>query len=195
MLDYFKDYHPTINFIFFTFIIGFNMFILNPIIQGISLLAAIIYLFFLDKKIGLGSLGFFLFILIFFPILNGLFNNRGLTPLYYFRNGNALTLESIVYGFCSSLMFISMMVWFLCYNQIMTSDKFIYIFGDRFPSISILLTMILRFVPRYFEKLKEIYRGQKAIGEDLPEKGLIEKGKKWLKACIHIDYLGLRELY
>jgi energy-coupling factor transport system permease protein len=39
--------------------------------------------------------------------------------------------------------------WFSCYNAVMTSDKFVYLFGRVIPALSLILSMTLRFVPKF----------------------------------------------
>ncbi len=49
--------------------------------------------------------------------------------------------------------------WFSCYNKVMTSDKFIYLFGRLIPALSLILSMALRFVPGLTGQLKVIRNG------------------------------------
>ena len=67
-----------------------------------------------------------------------------------------------------------MILWFSCYNQIMTSDKFIYLFGRIIPAMSLMLSMALRFVPHFIAQLKVIRNGQKSVGMDV-------SNGKWFK--------------
>ena len=67
-----------------------------------------------------------------------------------------------------------MILWFSCYNQIMTSDKFIYLFGRIIPAMSLMLSMALRFVPHFMAQLKVIRNGQKCVGMDV-------SNGKWFK--------------
>ena len=46
----------------------------------------------------------------------------------------------------------------------MTSDKFIYLFGRVIPKLSLVLSMILAFIPKLKRKYKEIDEAQKALG-------------------------------
>ena len=182
MIDSFYEYHPLVNFIFFLFIIVFNMFVLNPILQIVSLIIGVYYKYILSEgNINKKYIMYFLFILLFSPIFNAIFNNQGVTMLFYLWNGNPVTLESILYGLSSGLMFLNMIVWFSCYNEVMTSDKFMHLFSNIAPSLSLIISMILRFVPRYLERVKIIYNSQKAIGEDFEDENIIKKGKSGLK--------------
>ena len=43
MRDFFSDYHPFINFLYFALVIGFSLVLAHPLAQGIALVCAIAY--------------------------------------------------------------------------------------------------------------------------------------------------------
>lgn len=181
-MDSFSNYHPIINFIYFTAVIVFSMFFMHPIFQIIAIISAFAYSIMLKGKKGLRfSLIYMLPLLIFMAIINPLFNHAGATILFYFKNGNPFTLESMIYGIFAAIMFVTVILWFSCYNEIMTSDKVIYLFGNIIPSLSLIFSMVLRFVPRYIEQIKIISNSQKAIGRDMSQGNIIQRAKNGLK--------------
>ena len=91
---------------------------------------------------------YFFIVMITSAFINTAFNHEGITVLYYLPDGNPLTFESVVYGFASSVMLINVIVWFSCYSSVMTSDKFIYLFGKIIPSLSLIFSMTLSFIPK-----------------------------------------------
>ena len=62
-------------------------------------------------------------------------------------------------------MFVVMMVWFSCYNLVLTSDKFVCLFGSLIPSLSLLLVMVLRLIPSFMRKTKQISDARNSIGK------------------------------
>ena len=168
MKDMFSGCHPLLNFGFFVIVMVFTMCFLQPFYLGVAFLAAFCYSIYLNGVRGL-KFNFMVALpmLILATVLNPLFVHEGATILTYFWNGNPLTLESILYGLASAVMFVSLILWFSCYNAIMTSDKFIYLFGRVIPAISLVFSMVLRFVPNFKAQLKIISNGQKCIGRDL----------------------------
>ena len=114
-------------------------------------------------------------------LINPAFNHEGVTILFYLKGGNPITLESIVYGIVAATMFISIIVWFSCYNEIMTSDKFIYLWGRIIPSLSLIFSMVLRFVPKYKAQIKVISNAQKAIGRDVTKGNIIRRARNGIK--------------
>lgn len=182
MKDEFSGFHPVINFFYFLVVILFTMFMMHPVFLVVSFLAAISYAIYQrGRKALLLTVCGILPLLIFSAVMNPLFNHQGATILTYFSTGNPLTLESIVYGIAAATMFVSVIMWFSCYNEVMTSDKFIYLFGRVIPSISLVFSMILRFVPKYTAQAKKISSAQKCIGRDVTNGSLFQRIKNGLK--------------
>lgn len=167
-MDTFSTYHPLINLLYYVFVIGMSMFFMHPVLLGISLISAISYLLYLKGRkalrfLLLGMLPAFLLT----AVLNPVFTHQGVTILFYMKNGNPVTLESIVYGVGSGFMMASVLCWFSSFHEIMTSDKFMYLFGKTIPAASLLLSMVLRFVPRFTVQIKKISQAQECIGRDI----------------------------
>lgn len=120
-------------------------------------------------------------LLIFTAFLNPLFNHRGGTILAYLPNGNPLTLESIIYGVAAAIMLITVIAWFSCFNAVITSDKFVYLFGRAIPALSLVLSMALHLVPRFLTQIKIISNAQKCIGRDVSNGGIFQKAKHGIK--------------
>ncbi|MCC3402630.1 energy-coupling factor transporter transmembrane component T [Eubacterium callanderi] len=178
MEDSFSGYHPIINFGYFVVVLVIGMFVTHPAFMGIALFSAFVYSGVLK---GWGKA--FKSALIYVPIIiiviliNPMFNHYGVTILFYLNNGNPVTLESIVYGIVMGVMLITIFIWFSCYNKVMTSDKFIYLFGRIIPALSLILSMVLRFVPKFIAQIKVISNGQKCIGRDLSNGNIFQRAK------------------
>ena len=167
-MNSFKTFHPIVNFVYFVCVIGFSMFFMHPACLLISMAGAFLYLIKLKGKKGLiYNLKVMIPVIILTMLFNPLFNHEGVTIIGYFSSGNPLTLESIAYGMAAGSMLVTVILWFACYNEIMTSDKFIYLFGRIIPSISLILSMTLRLVPKFKAQLKVIIHAQKCIGKDI----------------------------
>ena len=182
MRDAFSTFHPVVNFIYFTAVILFSMFFMHPIFLGIAIISAFIYSVVLKgKKAVKFNLIYMLPLLLLMAVLNPTFNHQGVTILFYLKNGNPITLESILYGVAAACMFITVILWFSCYNKVMTSDKFIYLFGRIIPSLSLIISMVLRFVPRYTAQIKVISNAQKCIGRDISQGNIIRRARNGIK--------------
>lgn len=173
--DNFGTYHPIINFTYFCLVISFSMIFLHPILMLISFTAAFVYSVYLNGKGAVKfNLAFVIPMMIVAALVNPLFNHSGMTILYYFRD-NPITLESIAYGLATGLMFGSVIIWFSCYNAVITSDKFIYIFGKIIPAMSLVFAMVLRFIPKFKAQIKIVSNGQKCIGRDITNGTLTQR--------------------
>ncbi len=174
----FKTYHPIVNMVYFVFVIGFSCFFTHPICLAISFICAFVYSAMLNggRKTKM-SLIYTLPILAVTALTNPAFNHEGATILAYLPSGNPFTLESVMYGIGAAVLLISVIYWFSCYNAIMTSDKFVYLFGKIIPSLSLVLSMTLRFVPRFSAQLKVVSNAQKCIGRSTADGGIIKKAK------------------
>lgn len=183
MRDSFSEYHPFINLIYFAFTISFSLVLTHPLAQGISLICAVIYAVSINgKKSVIFLLKYCLPMVLLTAFINPAFNHEGATTLLYFPNGNPLTLESILYGFSAGVMIITTLMWFSSFNRVMTTDKFIYLFGKVIPALSLVLSMSLRFVSKFKSQMQTVTEAQRSIGRDVSNGSLFER----TKTAIHI---------
>ena len=186
MKDRFSHYHPLVNFLYFTLVIGFSMALNHPLSQGISLICAIVYAVQTEgKKAVLFCLKWCIPMVLLTAYVNPAFSHEGVTVLAYLPTGNPLTLESILYGISSGVMIATVMLWFLNFNRVITSDKFIYLFGRIIPAMSLVLSMTLRFIPKFKTQLQLVTDAQKSIGRDISE------GPLWQRMKIAITVLSI----
>ncbi|TDL48137.1 energy-coupling factor transporter transmembrane protein EcfT [Paenibacillus dendritiformis] len=179
--DSFATYHPVVNFIFFAVMFTFSMIFMHPVFQALSLVSAVVYSIQLTGKRAVRfQLIYLLPLVIVMAAMNPLFHHAGVTILFYLRSGNPITLESILYGAAAACMFVTVILWFSCYNAVMTSDKFIYLFGKVWPALSLVFAMALRFVPRYIGQIKIIAKTQQCIGRDVSQGHLVQRARNGL---------------
>ena len=176
--DVFSSYHPLVNMLFFVQAVTYSMLFFHPVCLCLSLLCALAYAIRLNGKKAVRFALVFMFpVLILAVVINPAFSHRGATILAYLPGGNPLTLESIVYGLAAALTLVTVIGWFSCYNAIMTSDKFIYIFGRIIPALSLILSMSLRFIPRFKAQIKTVANAQRCIGRDISQGGLMQRAR------------------
>jgi energy-coupling factor transport system permease protein len=182
MRDSFSGYHPAVNLLYFVCVIGFAMVFTHPVCLALSLACAFTYSVYINGKKALRfNLLYMLPMLIFTALINPAFNHQGGTILTYLPSGNPLTLESILYGVASATMLITVISWFSCFNSVMTSDKFVYLFGRVIPALSLILSMALRFVPRFKAQIKVISNAQKCVGRDVSSGNILQKARRGIK--------------
>ena len=162
--DAFAGFHPAVNLCFFAAVIGMSMFLMHPVFLGISMAGGCAYLWYLQGGRGFArQVGYLIPVLLFTAVLNPLFSREGATILFYLREDAPVTLEALCFGLASAVLMGTSIVWFCCCNVVLTTDKIIYLFGRIIPSLSLLLSMTLRFVPRFQEYLQSTVQVQKAM--------------------------------
>ena len=180
--DVFSSCHPVVNFLYFVLVIGCSMFVMHPFFLVFSCLGGMAYYCYLAPKKALHTAGWLLLPVFFLTaLINPNFTHEGVTLLCYLPNGNPLTLESIVYGLGAGAMLVCVLVWFSCYQLVMTSDKFVYLFGRAIPALSLVLSMVFRFVPRFQVQIEKVSAAQKCIGRDVSNGKLICRCKHGIK--------------
>lgn len=180
MKDKFATYHPIVNFIYFCVMLLPPM-LLHPVILGIACVTGLLYTI---GQRGVRQLyrllpGIFTVFLIS-AIINPLFNHRGATKLFLLKSGNAVTLESVLYGLFAGIMLMSVILWFTCFHQVMTSDKLMQLFGKRIPATALIFTITLRFVPKFTDQIKRVADAQKGVGQGITEGTAAERVKHGL---------------
>ena len=172
-MEEFKKYHPMV--------ICFSCFIIHPVTLAVSFFTAFAYSVMLKgKKAIRKNLLYMTPLILFTALINPAFNHDGATILSYLPDGNPLTLESIIYGVCAAVMIAAVICHFSCYNEVMTSDKFIYLFGRIIPALSLIISMVLRFVPRFSAQLKVVINARKCMGQDISKGSIIKRAKNGL---------------
>lgn len=162
--DAFSRCHPAVSFVYFALVLLFSMFLMHPVCLGISLLGAGCYVLRLHGAAGLGRrLGYLLPMMVLAALLNPAFNHRGVTVLAFLPDGNPLTLESVLYGLAAAGMLGAVTLWFVCFSAVMTSDKLICLFGRVIPGLSLVLTMALRFIPRFVAQFRAVREARSCL--------------------------------
>lgn len=180
--------HPLVNALFFGAAISVTMFSMSPFFLVATLLTSLLYCTLL---LGVGSLGQnVLLCAVVIPamtLLNGLFTHDGETVLFYINN-NRITLEAFVFGACSGVMLVSVLLWFRCFSQLMTSDRLIYLFGKITPVFGLIVSMIFRYIPLLRRRFQQIHTAQRCIGKTCAASPLAKAQQKTKEASILIAW-------
>lgn len=170
MTDEFSRYHPVVNLIFYLLVLGTTMFQMSVGLVFISLFSAVVYFFMLKKTEGLKYCAVVVGIIIVSAIINPLFSHKGGTLLFYLFTGNPVTLESIIYGLISAIIIGAMLLWFSTFNQVMGVERILGAIGKVLPNVSLLITMIMRFIPQYTRHQRKVSMVNKVNKRNYGEK-------------------------
>ena len=110
-------------------------------------------------------------------VINPFFGTYGETVLFTYFHHRPYTLEALFYGMALGIMFVTILTWFATYNEIMTSDKFLYCFGRFSPSAALILTMVLRLVPSFQKKAGQISNARECIGKSITGVSVYQKSE------------------
>lgn len=156
--------HPAVQFLFFLGAIGFGVVIQHPAYLLTGWVAATGYYLLLHGAGGWKQVAMWLPVFAVLTIVNPLFNPHGEHVLFTVF-GRPYTWEALAYGGVIAGVFVVMMLWFGCYNAVMTSDKFMSLFGNLIPSLSLLLVMVFRLVPRFFRQTRQLLGTRRSVGK------------------------------
>ena len=163
--DAFSLLVPSLNLLYFIGAFLFAVVLRHPIYTLVSLAAGTAYYLVLTgpraAKVLTGLLAAFVVV----AALNPIFNTQGEHPIFSLF-GRPYTLEALCYGVVTAGMFVAAMLWFLCFERIMTGDKLTALLGRSLPALSLLLVMVLRLVPAVGRKANQISTARSCIGLD-----------------------------
>lgn len=160
----FSRLHPLVNLIYFAAVLGVAMFVEHPLIQLAGLLlSALLAACCVGARALLRRGLMILPVMLFTALLNPLISHQGVTVLFYFPSGNVCTLESVLFGVFAGVRMGTVLFWFVSWNRIITSDKFVYLFGRLIPALALTISMGLRFLPRLLRRFREVSDAQKCL--------------------------------
>lgn len=160
-MNFFAKLHPFVLLMYFVAVLSVSMFIQHPIYLTLSFLGGVGFLVFLKGvKSTVVNLLTFIPLCLIIALTNPLFSHNGATPLF-FVNGNAFTLEALIYGGVFALLIICVIFWFSAFHCIFDSEKILFLFGKISPKISLIFSMALNFIPNFTRYFKEILAVQK----------------------------------
>lgn len=184
MRDSFSTYHPMVNFIYFAAVFVLSMLFMHPAYLGASLFCAAFYFFYIKGIRSLKTSFIFVIPTLFLIMLtNTFFAGSGNTELFHIGKYTA-TFEAMIYGLSTGIMFLSVIIWFLCLSEVITSDKFIFLFGRLVPSISVIFSLILRLIPRLKRQTKIITDARTSSGRGTDGKKLSQRTKGFLDVIL-----------
>ena len=182
MKGFFSQCHPAINLLYFTVVIGSTLCFTHPVYTLICFLCAFWYSI---KLNGWRSVIFNILlipVILLFALYYSSYTHFGVTVLQTNLIGNALTLESFLFGLSIGARVAGVCIWFSCVHAIFTTDKIVYLFGTVSPLLSLFLAILLRLIPRIKKQAKQIHTAQKGIGRGIFQGNLWQR----IRNCVRI---------
>jgi energy-coupling factor transport system permease protein len=149
--------HPGIFIVYFMILIVFAFLFNNPyyiLTFGVMILALITLQGSVSEIKSTAKV--FLPLVLFITILNMFFSHVGNTHIYIYGT-YYVTLEAIIYGIIMAITFFLVTLTFLAYNTYVSYQDMLYVFSKKYPNISMIIIMSLRFVPLIQKRSKELH--------------------------------------
>ena len=167
-MRFFGTLHPAVSMCYFVCVIGLTLACPHVVTVLLSLLGSTLFNLALRGRKAFGrTMRFVLPMFLLVCIGNPLVNHRGVTMLCLLFN-QWITLEAIVYGVVTACSLAAIILWFGCYQEVMTSDKFLYLFGKVAPVTALLITSALRFIPQMQQNAAQIKQSRAMLQDNSP---------------------------
>ncbi len=164
----FSTYHPAVAFCYIACALLISMATMHPVFSIISLVGAFVSSTCIrGLRASVRSLIWAIPLMLIITIANPLFSASGSTELL--RIGStAIYLESLIYGLCSGCMLSSVFLWFSCYSACMNSANTTLLFGNILPVVSLMVSQVLRLVPQFVSRGRDIAAAQDSVSAAMP---------------------------
>ena len=161
--DAFSHYHPIVNMLYFVLVIGAGMALRHGVCQVLGLVLAFSYCIALEGSKVWKMLRWLVPLCLCSTVINMFVSHEGKTVLFTLW-GSDITMESTLYGLSSAVMLMTVILWFRAFSVVITTDKFLYLFGRIVPALSLVVSMTLRFVPLFARRLQQVREAQRTLG-------------------------------
>lgn len=168
MANVFDTYHPAVAFCYLACAIALSMAALQPVYVALSVAGALACgCATRGARATARALAWALPLVALACALNPFFSASGSTEIC--RLGSrAVYAESLAYGACSGGMLAAVLLWFSSYAACMTSAATLELFGNRAPTVSLMVTQVLRLVPQFAARGRDISAVQRAVSAAAP---------------------------
>ena len=172
--------HPGVMFVYFVMTLILTMCVTSPILLLASFLSATIMEFMVGGgKRYVQQLRGMVVIMLMVSLGNVLLSHNGIHVLFYV-NDQAITAEAFWYGLFFGGMISTAYLWFDLFQLFCDSEKLIYIFGKTMPTLGLLISMSLHYIPTLHRRLAIIRDAQRGMGRD-ENRSFMERAKQYGK--------------
>ncbi|MEK0313425.1 energy-coupling factor transporter transmembrane component T [Cohnella sp. 56] len=171
----FAGLHPLVCFVYYAGMILLGLTLSHPIYQlaSLGLLTALLLLQRQGRALA-RALPYYLLVGGLFALVNPLLSHRGRHILFYLWD-QPITLEAVLYGAMMMMTIFAVLLMFVSYRIVMTTDKFMYLFSAVLPQTALHAWMTLRFIPLFARRFKQIELIQRSRGIDMRTGGPVRR--------------------
>lgn len=176
MLFSFINLNPYLNLIYFIFSIIMLYSSENPIVAVVFLvITLVINLKFCTQNFS-QYIKVFLLMSLLVVLINPLVSHRGMTIMFYIGY-TPITLEATIYGVIAGIKLFSLLLLGNYFNVIMGYEKLSYVLSPLGNNLSLIISLSVKFIPEYLEKIKSIKDTQKTKGISIEDGSKIERAR------------------
>jgi len=177
----FDSCHPAVSFLFFLSVFICIVNFSHPVYIAVSLVCGMIYIFYLKRRRALFPVCCSLLFIPFYTWWYSLYHHFGVTPIRANFIGNQLTVESVARGLAIACAVSAAVMWAGCFHEIFSSDKVIYLFGRIWPFAGLMISSLLRTVPRISERFDVTGDSLSGIGKGPGDGNIIRRIRNYLR--------------
>lgn len=181
--NFFAQRHPAVIFFYYSAVMIFTAVLAHPAARLISLFCSVTAS---ASSRGLRAEIKTLKLLgapaLIIALINPIFSHGGATVLTYLPSGNPLTLESIVYGISSAVLFTAALNWFLLFSESLNADKIIYLFSAAAPSAAVLIALALRLIPDFKRTIDLVTEAKDGLFGKTDDRNALQRIKRTVGA-------------
>ena len=151
-----NKYHPAVPALYICAAIVMSMLAFHPVYLMFSLCAACAYnAAFCGARTFAKQLAWQIPLAVIVAVANGIISAAGSTELFKI-GAHAFYAEGFAYGACMGVMLVAVLQWFSFAGSVLTSDKIMQLTGKFAPTLGLMLTMIMRLIPQFLRRGKQI---------------------------------------
>ncbi len=178
----FRGLHPATAFLYYILVFTFTLSATHPLLLAGAVLCGLLYdIKYREKKALVFAGKVVLPLSLIACIFNGLVNYRGETVIFMLPWDKPFTLEAVLYGAMFSLRIAATLIWLHPFNETVTEDKILFLFGKISPRTALIISMALRFIPLISSQSDEIIRAEKGVGRGIAAPDIRRKIKSTVR--------------
>lgn len=165
----FKTYHPAVAFAYLACAIACTMAVMHPLYAALSLAGALACSCVTrGGRATVLSLRWVVPLCALVTLANSLLVASGSTELLHI-GGFVLYAEALLYGACAGGMFAAVFLWFASYAACLDSEASMMLFARVLPTVSFMVSHVLRLVPQFIARGKTVAAVQDAARAAAPQ--------------------------
>lgn len=167
----FDTSHPAVPAMYLVVTLALTMSAMQPVLIALSLAGGAAYgAASRGLRSVIAALRWQLPLIALIALVNPLFSASGSTEL--FRVGErAVYLESLCYGVAMGGLFVATALWFQAASQMLGFDRVMALLGNAAPLIALMISMVIRLIPRFLRQGRAIIAAQDAVSVPCRSRG------------------------